>query len=158
MSAGYFACRDALHTLLEGVTGYLTTANVANNDHTLLDKGLNYAAVLSRGQMQAQSSPAGFSDRYYEVLVECFVRYTNENATAAALEQMIDAMTSLIDQNPTLKNAKGVIGDGTLVTGADEPVNILMRGASANAPPVFMMCVLHVQIEYRYKITGGEFR
>lgn len=155
---GFVACRDALHALLHGVTGYLTTTNVVDNDHVILDKGVTYAAVLSKGQTQAQSSPSGFSDRFYEVLVECFVRYTNEKDTGAALENMVDAVTRLIDQNPTLKATKWVVAEGTVVTAVDESLPILMRGAPAAAPPVFLMSVLHVQIEYRSRITGGEFR
>lgn len=155
---GFVACRDALHTLLEDVTGYLTSANVTNNDHAVLDKGVTCAAVLSKGQTQAQSSPAGVSDRFYEVLVECFVRYTTETASGAAIENLVDAITAKIDQNPSLKGTPWVVADGTVVTGVDEPLPIVMRGAQAGAVPVFLLCTIHVQIEYRSRIKGGEFR
>ena len=151
-------CRDALHTLLEGVTGYLTSANVADNDHGVIDKGLDYAAVLSKGSTETNPSAEGTVDRFYEVLVECFKRYTTEAETSDALEKFVDAVTAKIDENPTLKGTPWIVANGTLVTAVDEPLSILVRGAPAGSVPVFLMCTIHVQIEYHRRITGGEFR
>lgn len=159
-ATGYVAARDALHTLLEtGVTGFLTSANVANADHRVLDSGTKYAAVLTRGATEKLPSPAAFASQVYEILVECFVRYTTEAETNENLNLFAEAVKNRIEPNPTLLGAKGIISTGTQITAVDQPEPVFMRGVTAeNVIPVFLMSVMHVQIEYRSRITGGEFR
>jgi hypothetical protein len=160
MSTGYVQVRDALHTLLHtGVTGYLTTANIVNGDHRILDSGNEFAAVLERGDSAIQQGgPENTQDFIYEILVELWVRYKSELDTKDSLNLFIEGVKTRIEQNPAMLGVKGIVATGTMITAIDQPQEIFLRGVSETALPIFMMSIMHVQIEYRSRLTGGEFR
>jgi hypothetical protein len=158
-AVGYIAARDALHTLLHGVTSYLTTSNVTDNDWTILDKGYEYSAVLEKGASVKQPSPAGFSSFVYEILVNQFVRFEKASTTLGKLESLTEAIRARIESNPTLLGTKGIIATSTQITAVDKPEPVVLNGVKSDNPPVlFLTSIMHVQIEYRSRITGGEFR
>jgi hypothetical protein len=158
-AVGYIAARDALHTLLHGVTGYLTTANVTDNDWTILDKGYEYSVTLEKGASARAFAPSGFSSFVYEVLVNQFVRFEKASTTLGKLELFTEAIRARIEANPALLGAKGIISTSTQVTAVDKPEPVILKGVKSDNPPVlFITSIMHVQIEYRSRITGGEFR
>jgi hypothetical protein len=160
-ATGYIAARDALHTLIQtGVTGYLTTTNVVDNDDKVLDSGgIKYAAILYKGDSQKQTANVCFSDYIYEILLHQIVRFESYAKTLGNLELFTEALRARIESNPAMLGYKGIISTGTRITTVEAPQPVFLRGVvTQDTIPVFFDSVMHVQIEYRSPITGGEFR
>ena len=128
---------------------------VAMGDYQMLDKGVNYAAVLLPGKFgeeQAGSYYDAFND---DVLIDLFARYSDSAGTNwdnfTAFREAVRLKLSIY---PTLNGVEGVT---RVAVTADEDPGAIVKGKNPEASPIFILQRLRVAISHRVALSSGEY-
>ncbi len=136
---------------------FTNTAEVKAVDmgsYQMLDKGVNYAAVLLPGKFDNETGSYNSLHRD-DVLVDLFVRYASDAATN--WDNFIafrDAVTAKLEGYPSLN---GLTGVQQVLISADEDPYPIVKGKNPEIAPVFIGQRLRVTVSQRVALTTGEY-
>lgn len=140
----YATVQGAVATVLQGLTGsFADSAQVTQNDWSVLDRGYDNIAVLFPGPFQDSGGGAGNSRNItWTVHIALFRRIPGSYADAlTAFVTLRDAVRLQIQKYPAL----GLVGVLTVLdlTG-DEPLAV---GDEADGGPFFILETLDLQVQ-----------
>lgn len=160
----------AIMTAIETIL--LTTKDVSNNNYftstaevkavdmgsyQVLDKGVEYAAVLLPGRFRSDE-PASYSDANHDdILVDLFARYGSDAATNwDNFTAFRDAVRAKLQSYPTLNGVTGVHKVSVI---ADEDPGAVLKGTgkSAQTGPIFIVQRLRVTVVQTVVLDAGEY-
>ena len=99
-----------LETLLEGVTGF-SSAQVSQEDYTILNKGISKGIVLHHAEAMIElSSAGGQADIHRTIEVKVFEQYKNPTDTENDLRDDVELVMQRLWQYPELNGTAGVLG------------------------------------------------
>lgn len=101
---------NGLEVLMEGVAGF-TTASVAQDDYTVLNKGVSKAMVLVHdGARVEHQGLAGTADVWHQVRIELFEQYKSPTNTINDLRDDAQLILTRSLQFPKLNAVANVLG------------------------------------------------
>ncbi len=148
----------------------LTTKDASNNDYftntaevkavdmgsyQMLDKGVQFAAVLLPGRIGDPGADSYSVIHQDDVLMDLFARYDSDAATNWDNFTIFrDAIRAKLEGYPTLN---GLTGVQKVTVAADDDPGAIVKGKSPEAGPIFIIQRLRVQVSQRTELTTGEY-
>jgi hypothetical protein len=154
MTDKYDEIEARIVTLIQGLARFAGhTERVTRGNYRILDTGIDEAVVIEGGTFGPETAEGFGFYRDFDVLVNIFTRYTDEEAeTYAAFRSLRSDALDIEEKYPSLNHLGGVIQ--TIMQSDGDPADVYDK---TGAGPFFKMQVLRWTITRRYSVSGGEY-